>query len=85
MKGRPFLGVICGFFFGVFLSLLLLTTGVLATDSIVLAVLPFVFLVVGLVLAAAAPFKRSRLDTAPATTTTTAPPPVAPPPPADPV
>jgi hypothetical protein len=63
MKGRPVLGAICGFFFGFFLAAFLLTVGVLATDSILHIVLPIVFLVVGLALAAVAPFKRSRLAT----------------------
>ena len=67
MKGRPFLGAFCGFLFGLSLAGFLLTTGVLATDSILLVVLPIVLLVVGIALAAIAPFKRSRLDSRPTT------------------
>jgi len=63
MKGRPFLGVVSGLLFGISLAGLLLTTGVLATDSILLVVLPIVGLIVGIALAAIAPFKRSRLGT----------------------
>jgi hypothetical protein len=69
MKGRPFLGAFCGFLFGLSLAGFLLTTGVLATDSILLIVLPVVFLVVGIALAAIGPFKRSRLDTSRSPTT----------------
>jgi hypothetical protein len=71
MKGHPILGVIAGFFFGDFLALLLLGMGVLATDSILLIVLPLAGLVLGLALAAAAPFRRSRLQPAGADTTPT--------------
>ena len=55
MKGHPILGVIAGFLFGDFLALLLLGMGVLATDSILLIVLPIAGLVLGLALAAADP------------------------------
>jgi hypothetical protein len=62
MKGRPLRGIVCGLLFGLSLSLLLLTTGVIPLDSILLVVLPVLFLLVGIGLAAAAPFKRSRLQ-----------------------
>lgn len=79
MKGHPVVGVICGFLFGLFLAGFLLTIGVLATDSILHIVLPIVFLFVGLGLAAAAPFKRSRLQPTGAAAPS-APPPAAEPP-----
>jgi hypothetical protein len=62
MKGRPVRGAVCGLLFGLFLSLFLLTFGVLATDSILLAVLPVLFLLVGIALGVAPPFKRDRLQ-----------------------
>jgi hypothetical protein len=62
MKGRPFLGAFSGLIFGIALAGFLLTMGVLATDSILHVVLPIVFLLVGIGMAAAAPFKRDRLQ-----------------------
>jgi hypothetical protein len=79
MKGHPILGAVFGFLFGLSAAGFLLTVGVLATDSILHVVLPLLFLVVGIVLAAVAPFGRSRLQ---GTTASTAAPPD-PPPPAD--
>jgi hypothetical protein len=59
-RGRPVVGAFAGFFFGLFLSLVLLTNGVMALDSIVLAILPILFLVLGIVWAMLAPLgKRS--------------------------
>jgi hypothetical protein len=69
MKGRPFLGAFCGFLFGLSLAGFLLTTGVLATDSVLLIVLPILFLLLGIAWAAVAPFKRDRLDAGPPATT----------------
>jgi hypothetical protein len=70
MKGRPLRGIVCGFLFGLFLALLLLTLGVVPLDNIAIAVFPIAFLLVGLILAAVAPFKRSRLqETTPAPAT----------------
>jgi hypothetical protein len=81
MKGRPLRGIVFGLLFGLSLSLLLLTTGVIPLDSILLVVIPIVFLLVGIGLAAAAPFKRSRLQGPPAVTGARAatPPPAEPP------
>lgn len=62
MKGRPVRGAVCGLLFGFFLSLFLLTFGVLPLDSILVVVLPVLFLVAGIALGAAAPFKRNRLQ-----------------------
>lgn len=61
MKGRPVRGAACGLLFGLSLALFLLTIGVLPLDSILLAVLPILFLVAGLLLGLTAPFKRDRL------------------------
>jgi hypothetical protein len=71
MKGHPILGAVFGFLFGLSTAGFLLTIGVLATDSILHVVLPLLFLVVGIVLAAVAPFGRARLQertTSPAAT-----------------
>ena len=48
VRGRPVLGAIAGFFFGLFLSITLLTNGVLATDNILLLVFPILFLILGI-------------------------------------
>ena len=55
---RPILGAIGGFLFGLALGVLLLTVGALALDSILLVVLPLLFLVLGIVWAFAAPLGR---------------------------
>jgi hypothetical protein len=57
-RGRPILGAFAGFFFGLFLALDLLMLKVLPSDSIVLLVLPILFLVIGIVLGLAAPLRR---------------------------
>lgn len=62
MKGRPVRGAVCGLLFGLFLSLFLLTVGVLPLDSILVVVVPVLFLVAGILLGVAAPFKRDRLQ-----------------------
>jgi hypothetical protein len=49
---------VSGFFFGLFLSVALLTYGVVALDSIVLALMPIIFLVVGVVWGLWAPLRR---------------------------
>ena len=54
-KGRPILGAFAGFFLGIGLSLILLTAGVVALNSIVLTLLPVVLLVLGIVWAFIAP------------------------------
>ena len=59
-RGRPVLGAIAGFAFGGFLSLALVVFGVLGTDSIVLVILPFAFLVLGIVWAFIAPLGPRR-------------------------
>jgi len=59
MRGRPVLGVICGFFFGLFVAVLLQQLSIRPLDSVGLIGFPVVGVVLGLVLAAAAPFGRS--------------------------
>jgi hypothetical protein len=59
-KGRPVLGAIAGFFFGLALSLVLLTSGAMALDNVMLAVFPLLFLVLGLVWGLWAPLARNR-------------------------
>jgi hypothetical protein len=49
-KGRPVLGAICGFLFGLFVGLDLLFFGIVPLNSIVLTILPVVGLIVGIVL-----------------------------------
>ena len=48
-KGRSVLGAFAGFFFGLFLGLTLLTSGVLPLESIVLLALPVLGLIVGII------------------------------------
>ena len=55
VRGRPILGAFGGLLFGLGLSLVLLTTGVLATNSILLVILPIALLVLGIVWAVIAP------------------------------
>lgn len=64
MKGHPVRGGVCGLLFGFFLSVFLLTIGVVPLDSILVIVLPLAFAAVGVALGVAAPFKRSRLPRA---------------------
>jgi hypothetical protein len=56
MKGRPFLGVISGFFFGLFGGITLFLFGVIPLDSHVLWILPILGIVLGLLMATWAPF-----------------------------
>lgn len=56
MKGKPFLGMISGFFFGVFGGLTLFLFGVIPLDSHLLWILPIVGIVLGLFMATWAPF-----------------------------
>ncbi len=59
MKGRPFLGLISGFFFGLFGGITLFLFGVIPLDSHLLWILPIVGIVLGLLMATWAPFGRS--------------------------
>lgn len=58
MKGRPVLGAISGFFFGIFLSLALMMFGIWPLDALSVFGLPLIFLVIGLLLAWWAPLGR---------------------------
>jgi hypothetical protein len=64
MKGHPILGIISGFFFGLFLGITLFMYGVIPLHSQLLWILPLVGIVLGLFMAAWAPFGSGR---APAT------------------
>lgn len=58
MRGRPILGVISGFMFGLFLAIALFLWGVIPFHSPLMWILPIVGIVFGLVMAAWAPFGR---------------------------
>jgi hypothetical protein len=74
MKGRPILGVISGFMFGLFLGPTLFLWGVIPLHSNLIVILPFVGLGLGLVMAWWAPFGRKTSSaTAEAMTGSTAP------------
>lgn len=85
MKGHPILGIISGFLFGLFLGIALFLYGVLPLNSSWLWILPLIGILLGLVMAAWAPFGKGP-EPAPAPTATTLPPassaPAPPPPPA---
>lgn len=85
MKGHPILGIISGFLFGLFLGIALFLYGVLPLNSSWLWILPLLGILLGLVMAAWAPFGKGP-EPAPAPTATTLPPassaPAPPPPPA---
>jgi hypothetical protein len=59
-RGRPVLGGLAGFFFGLFLAADLLMLSVFALDSVLVLVLPVLFLVVGVVLGITAPLRMLR-------------------------
>jgi hypothetical protein len=56
MKGHPILGIISGFLFGVFLGVTLFMYGAIPLHSPLLWILPLVGILLGLVMAAWAPF-----------------------------
>lgn len=56
MKGHPILGVVTGFFFGLFLGITLFLYGVIPLSSYWLWVLPLLGILLGLIMAAWAPF-----------------------------
>ncbi len=66
MKGRPILGVVSGFFFGVFAGISLFLWGVIDLHSVLLWILPLVGIVLGLVMAAWAPFGSDPVAQTPA-------------------
>ena len=60
MAGRPFLGAIAGFLFGIFGTLDLLLLSVFPLVSLLVLILPVVFLVIGLLLGLFAPLQYLR-------------------------
>lgn len=66
MKGRPILGIVGGFMFGLFGGLTLFLYGAIPLHSDLLWILPLLGIVLGLVFAAWAPFgSRSKAETDP--------------------
>src|SRR4051812_27951737 len=63
-KGRPILAAFAGFFFGLSVSILLLVSGSVKLDSMILAILPILFLVLGLIWGMWAPLGRTAVATA---------------------
>jgi hypothetical protein len=70
VKGRPILGVISGFLFGLFLGITLFLYGVIPLSSDMLWILPLLGILLGLIMAAWAPFGKSA-EPAPAPVTDT--------------
>ncbi len=78
MKGRPILGVTTGFLFGLFLGVTLFLYGVIPLSSDLLWILPLLGVLLGLIMAAWAPFGMSVEPVPPPSTAPTpAPAPVA--------
>lgn len=67
MNGRPILGAISGFFFGLFLGATLFLVGVIPLYSDLLIALPIIGIVLGLVMAWWAPFGKSAEEPPPVT------------------
>lgn len=65
MEGRPVLGVVSGFLFGVFLAVTLFLYGVIPLDSWLVFILPVVGILLGLALAIWAPFGGGRSGPSP--------------------
>ncbi|MGI9666173.1 MAG: hypothetical protein ACR2N2_03605 [Acidimicrobiia bacterium] len=82
-KGRPILGMVSGFMFGLFLGLALFLWGVVPLHSPVLWVAPLVGIVLGLVMAAWAPFGSSDSEASSTAPVGEEPSPASPPPPSD--
>ena len=82
MKGHPVLGSITGFFFGLFLAVSLFLYGVIPLSSAWVWILPLVGILLGLIMAAWAPFGKGPEPAPPATTLPPASDTPAPPPPA---
>ena len=61
-RGRPVLGAIAGLFFGIFISFDLFVLGVLPLESNVLAVIPLLGLIAGVVLGITSPLGRRKSD-----------------------
>jgi len=67
MKGHPILGTISGFLFGLFLGITLFLFGVIPLSSSWLWILPLVGILLGLIMAAWAPFGKGAEPTSTAT------------------
>jgi len=67
MKGRPILGVISGFFFGLLGGISLFLWGIIPLHSDLLLILPILGVVLGLVMAWWAPFGGPPPETPPIT------------------
>lgn len=67
MKGRPILGAISGFFFGLLLGITLWMWGVVPLHSDLLLILPILGIVLGLVMAWWAPFGGGSSEPPPVT------------------
>lgn len=67
MNGRPILGVISGFFFGLLLGITLWMWGVVPLHSDLLWILPLLGVVLGLVMAWWAPFGKPPSEPPPVT------------------
>jgi hypothetical protein len=59
-RGRPVLGAVAGFFFGIFVSLDLVVFGVLPLQADAPAFMPLLGAVAGVLLGLKAPFRRRR-------------------------
>lgn len=64
MNGRPILGVVSGFLFGLFLGISLFLWGVIPFHAPLMWILPIVGIVLGLIMAAWAPFGSAAPATA---------------------
>ena len=69
MKGRPILGIISGFLFGLFGGITLFLYGVIPLASSLLWILPLVGIVLGMFMAAWAPFGSGGAKTETASST----------------
>jgi len=65
MKGRPILGIVAGFLFGLFGGVTLVLYGAIPLNSDLIWILPLLGLLVGLILAAWAPFGKGPQPAAP--------------------
>jgi len=57
-RGRPILGAVCGFFFGICLSVTVLVYAGIALNSILYVILPIGGLLLGILLGLVGPFHR---------------------------
>ena len=79
MKGHPILGITTGFLFGLFLGITLFLFGTIQLSSDWLWILPLLGILLGLIMAAWAPFGKGA-ESAPAPPAPNAPPATIPPP-----